>query len=765
MVKRLIYIVVISVITASCSNIKYLPAGEKLYVGGKVNIKDKNVNKKDAKAISTELQGLLRPQPNASILGLRVKLYLYNITKGKKNFISRFLNKRGEPPVLWSSVNLDHNDTILQNRLQNEGYFKAQVTTDSLIKNRHATAIYNATTGPGYTIKSVNFPTEDDDLDSCIALSKQKSLLKVGDKYNLDVIKTERLRIDAVLKEQGFYYFSPEDLIIQVDSTNAGKNMVNEYIKVKDETVDKARNIYTIKNIYIYPHYTLRDTALKLDSAIKYDDYNVIDTKNTIHPYVFRNVMSFHPGEPYNKSDHNQALNRFIDLGPYKYVKNRFEDVKTDSNKLNVYYFLTPYLKKSLQFDIVARTNSANFTGTQATLSWKNRNAFKGAELLTVSLFASSDVQVSGQNSGYNVFQYGIQTGISWPRFITPMRVSSNSDFLPRTNLQFEYDITNRVNLYYLNSFRTSFGYSWKQDVHKQHDLNIINITYVNAASISQQYTDSIRHTGSPQLKHVIDNQLTFGPTYSYTYTNTTETYKTNTYYFNGRTGLSGNIIGLLSGADTLAGKAKAILNTNYSQYVKLESEFRFYHKLGPNSQLATRLFTGFGLPYGNSTQMPYSQQYFIGGANSLRGFKARSVGPGTYDYTTATHNTVGTGFLPDESGDIRIEGNVEYRPKLFSIVNGALFLDAGNIWDLKPHYGLPGAAFGKDFLSQVAADAGFGLRFDLTVLVLRTDLGFPIRKPWLPEGQRWVVDQVNFLNRNWRRDNLVFNLAIGYPF
>jgi outer membrane protein assembly factor BamA len=187
-----------------------------------------------------------------------------------------------------------------------------------------------------------------------------------------------------------------------------------------------------------------------------------------------------------------------------------------------------------------------------------------------------------------------------------------------------------------------------------------------------------------------------------------------------------------------------------YNEYVKLENEIRYYHKTGVNSSIAARFMVGLGLPFGNSTIMPYSQQFFIGGTNSLRGFRARSIGPGIYN-ATATNG----GFLPDESGDIKIEGNLEYRPKLFSIVRGALFVDAGNIWNLNSQKLLPGSAFGKNFLSQIAADVGFGLRFDMTVLVLRTDFGFPVLKPWLPAGQRFKLDS----------HGGVFNLAIGYPF
>lgn len=760
MKRHLSYLFLLALILSACSNTKYLPKNEKLYLGAQVKIIDKNIDKKTNKALTAELNDIPRPKPNATILGLRVKLYLYNISKGKKNFISRFINKRGEPPVLWSSVDVDHNSKILTNRLQNESYFHAMVTPDSVIKGKTAKAIYNTLTGPPFIIKQISFPTDSDSLDTAVARIAKKSFLKVGDKFNLDVIKNERLRIDAHLKEEGFYYFSPEDILVQIDSTNAGPYGVNLYETVKPETPDKAWDIYTLNKTYIYPHYTLRDTAAKLDSAVHYNDYYVVDPTNTIHPYVFQNVIALHPGEPYNRTDHNQALSRFIDLGPYKYVKNRFDISPMDTLKLNAFYFLTPYPKKSLRFETLLRTTSANYNGTQVTLSWRNRNAFKGAELLTVSLLGSSDIQFGGVNNGNNVYQTGVQTSLTWPRFITPVKVNTNTDFLPRTMLQLEYDLTNRTNLYTLNTFAASFAYLWKQDIHIQHELTVFGFTYTNAANITQIYRDSILHTQNPSLKHVIDNQLTFGPSYSYTYTNTMEDYKQNTYYLNGKVSLSGNILGLVTGADTLAGKPKAIFGTNYSQYLKLESELRFYHKISSSASFANRLVIGAGLTYGNSTIMPYSQQFFVGGANSLRGFRARSVGPGSYFPDAKITN--GTGFIPDQSGDIKIEATTEFRPKLFSIVYGALFLDAGNVWLLHSNNtqqgGQPGGAFSKQFLNDMAVDAGFGLRFDLTVLVLRTDLGFPLRNPYLPDGQRWVLNQVGFRNS-------VFNLAIGYPF
>lgn len=749
MTKHLIRLSIFSaLLLGACSTTKNLPPGQKLYTGAELKFTDKDLAKKEKSLLTEDLEGLLRPKPNGKIGPFRFKLWVYEKTKTTKTKgLKHWLNtKFGEPPVLVSSVDLTQNSTILQNRLQNRSYFQAQVSGDTVGRKKVAKAVYTINAGPAYKYRNIIFPQGKDPLDTAVQGTAAKSILKKDEKYNLDAVKAERIRIDARLKEEGFYYFAPEYLKVQIDST-VGNHQVDAFVKVKDDVADRARRIYTIDNIYIYPAYSLRDTALKLDSAQHYNFYNIVDRKKrTIRPYVFKNTVLLRPGEVYNRTDHNNSLNRFIELGPYKFVKNRFEDISTDSPKLNAFYFLTRYPKKTLSFDALVRTTSANYNGTQVSINWRNRNAFKGAELLTVSLYGSTDGQIAASNGGYALSQVGVQTTLSWPRFISPFYIKSDNAYIPRTNFSLGYSIINRSQLYNLNSFNGSFGYQWKQNVHKQHELNLLMVTYVKPASVTKLYTDSIAKTPNPALKHVIDPQFTFGPTYSYTYTNTTETYRTNTVYYNGRVSLSGNVVGILSGADTVGGKVKSLFGTNYNQYVKIENEFRFFHKVGAKSTIAARLIASAGLPYGNSTILPYSQQFFIGGANSLRGFRARSIGPGTVNPLANNPNA----FIGDQSGDIKLEGNVEFRPHLFSIVYGALFFDAGNVWNAKRYATLPGGTFSKNFLSELATDAGFGLRFDASVLVLRTDLGFPITRPY---------------KSNNSNDNMVFNLAIGYPF
>jgi hypothetical protein len=331
------------------------------------------------------------------------------------------------------------------------------------------------------------------------------------------------------------------------------------------------------------------------------------------------------------------------------------------------------------------------------------------------------------------------------------------------------YEYQKRIKLYALNSFRAQFGYLWKDNIRSEHELYVSDINYISPASVTQEYIDQINGNEAegiapnPALQKVIDKQLIFGPTYSYTYTNTMRKQKKHTFYYKGTLELAGTVTGLVMGADVKGGNEKTILNVPFSQFAKTEQDFRHYLKLTENSQIASRINIGIGVPYGNSASLPYVRQFFIGGVNSIRAFRARSIGPGSYDYRTENNTT--SGFLPDESGDLKLELNTEYRAQIYRFLKGAVFVDAGNIWLYNKDPLRPGAEFSSKFLNDLAVGTGAGLRFDFSFLILRTDLAFPLRKPWLPDGEKWVMDDIDFGSRNWRKDNLVFNLAIGYPF
>ncbi len=749
-------------LASSCSNTKYLPQGELLYTGGKIKVEDDSISRKERKNLRKVMEGMLRPKPNSRVLGLRFKLYIYNIAgapKKEKGFRHWLRYKVGEPPVLFSNFDLDFNKNILQNYAENKSYFNTRVAADSTRRGKRASSNFLVKPGSPYKIKQVIFPADTMELEQAMMAIKEKSFLKPGENYDLDKVKAERQRIDTHLKEKGYFYFGADYLKVQVD-TSVGKHQVDLLLKVKPETPELARNVYKINDIIVYPNYSVNsDQAVtSSDSIQKYHDFTIIDGEKTFNPRIFDRTLYFKKYDLYNRTNHNLSLNRLVNLGTFKFVKNQFTIADTIGNYLNAFYYLTPLTRKSFRFEVLGKTNSANYTGTEVNISWSNRNTFRGAELFTVSLFGGLEVQLGGQNKGFDVYRAGTEMNLIWPRFLTPFKTSSSSGFVPKTKATLGYEYQLRSKLYSLNSLKTSFGYLWKENMRKEHQLNVTDITYVSPANVTPLYREQAATNES--LNKVIDKQLIFGPNYSYTYTNTMETAKKHTLYFKGSFDLAGNLAGLLTKADIKKGDTIKVFGVPFSQFAKAEADFRHYMKLGDQSQLASRIIVGAGYAYGNSAELPYVKQFFIGGTNSLRAFRARSIGPGTFNAASETN-----AFLPDQSGDIKFEVNTEFRAKLFSIVHGAVFIDAGNIWLMSDNAEKPGAKFSGKFLNELAVGTGLGLRFDLSFLVLRTDLAFPLRIPYLPDGQRWVLDKVNFGNGPWRSDNLVFNLAIGYPF
>ena len=749
----------------ACNNTRYLASDEQLYTGADVKIDSDSLSKKKQKALRAELKTLPRPTPNSSFLGMRPKLLAYHIagtpkkTKGVRNWLR---NKVGEAPVLASSVDLQFNRDILQNRLENKGYFNADITGDTTSRKQRVKAEYLAKPGPQYLIKDVFFATDSSEIGKAVSATFPKTMFKTGNPYNLEVIKGERDRIDQTLKEQGFYYFVPDYLLIKVDST-IGNHQVNLYLTIKPEIPKLAQRSYIIGDIFIYPNFSLNQTLADTSksNAVLHEGYYVIDQNNTIKPSVFSRSMFFNSGEPYNRKAHNLSLNRLITIGSFKLVTNRFDLVENAPRPtLNTFYYLTPLPRKSLRGEVLATTKSNNLTGSELSLSWRNRNTFRGAEQLMIRGYGSFEMQFSGAQSGYNTFRLGTESTLSVPRFVVPfLTINTTNAYVPRTNFSLGYEILNKRELYTLSSFSTSAGYKWKENIKQDNELKVVRINYVQPANVTTKYQDSI--SNNPILEKTIEKQFIVGPTYSFTYTDQLVVTRKNNFFFNGNIDLAGNVMGLIQGADYRSEKFGTILGARYAQYVKTDGDFRYYLKTGLNSSIASRAIVGIGYPYGNSSELPFIKQFFAGGSNSIRAFMARSIGPGTF----RLDNSVLGNFIPDQSGDIILEFNTEYRAKLAGVINGAVFIDAGNIWLFNDNPLKPGSKFSRNFINELAVGTGIGLRFDLSFLVLRTDLAFPVRKPWLPDGERWVFNQMEFTNGTWRSENLVFNLAIGYPF
>lgn len=765
-----------TVAVISCSNTKFLKDGQMLYTGAEVKIENDSLTKKEKKELQAALEENLTPKPNATFLGLRPKLYAYNTTsepKKEKGLKYWLKYKFGEEPVLLGDVDREFNKDIIINYSENKGYFNAKAKYDTVSKNKKAQVIYTLNPGARYLISNVNFPQNSTLINTEIQNLKDKTLLKPGNPFDLEIIKNERQRIDNELKDKGFYYFSPDNIIVQADSTVTKDPKVELIVKLKDNTPKLATEQFTIDKVVVFPNYNLRDAKkgkynipMNPDSlkGYEYNDIYVVDSDKKFKPRIFDRALYFNKGDIYNRKDHNLSLNRLISLGVFKFVKNEFVVSDSLNHKFDAYYVLTPRELQSLRLEALGRTNSANYAGSELNLNWTQRNFFRGAEQFKASVYGAFDVQIGGPAEAENIFRAGANAQLSIPRIVAPFRFNSSSAFVPRTNIKLGYEFQNRTTLYSLNTFNASFGYQWKENVRKEHELNIIDVSLIRPADVTQKFID--KSDGNPYLQRITEKQLIFGPTYSYTYS-TTMLPRKNTFYYKGMLDLAGNITGLVTGANKKEGKEKTVFGVPFSQYAKIENDIRFYHKFSEKTSFASRFIAGVAIPYGNSEHIPFSRQFFVGGSNSIRAFRARTLGPGSYDPRTPETDRA----IFDQSGDVKLELNAEYRANLYKFLNVAAFVDAGNIWLINDDINdegvntRPGGKFSKDFLTEIAVGAGIGLRLDFSILVLRLDLAMPLRVPYYEKGDRWTFERINFGDSSWRRDNLILNIAIGYPF
>jgi outer membrane protein assembly factor BamA len=753
---RVVFLFVLPVFFYSCSETSSLEEGQYLYAGAKVKIKAiPPLSRSTAKTLKPELEGLLRPNPNGSFLGIKVKLLLYNMAgkptgKGLRYFIRE---KLGEPPVIASYSIMEKNRAVLQNRLENRGFFKDTVILDTIYKGRKLSAVYTAEVGKQYTIRHVVYPTPLDSADTLtkdIHASLRRSLLKEGDPYDLDVIKNERVRIDTRLKQRGFYYFSPDNLLFRVDST-VGDHQVDLTLLIKKSAPPEAHNIYRIGEVVVYADYNVHvDTSMDVSSLPKYDGYTIIDQNKMFKPQIFSRTLIFRPGDIYNRKDHELTLNRLISLGVFKFVKIRFDDKDTAQRILNAYYYLTPTEKRSIRFEVSGLTQSDDANGGQVSVNWRNRNTFRGAELLTNTAYIGYLRQNLGKGQYTNTFKFGDDISLYLPKIIGPIQFQTNSGFVPKTKFSLGYEYFQQTQEYTLNSFKATAGYVWKESITKEHTLDVFRINLVNPYHIDSLY--QLQLDTNIVLARSLERTFIIGPVYNFNFnSNLKPNHNKNNFYFNGNIDWSSNIIGVATGADTKkTGTPKTIFNVPFSQYIRGEVDFRHYLSFSKTTILASRLTGGIGYAWGNSITMPFVKEFFAGGANDIRAFRSRSLGPGSYYAGNRD-----TAFIADQPGDIKIEANTELRFKIVSVFHWAFFADAGNIWTLRYDSSRVGSQFGSNWLNQIGVGVGTGLRLDISILLIRLDLGVPVREPWLAPGKQWGFDT----------KNTVLNFAIGYPF
>lgn len=775
-----IIFVLLAVWLSSCSVSRYLPPNESIYTGAEVKmVADSTIASKVSKTVKEEIEPIIRPKPNTVLLGFPYKVWLYYVLgepKKEKSFRGWFRKRFGEPPVFASRRAVTTNSAIIGNYLNNEGYFRSSATGELTESKRKSKATYTVYLKPRYTINSVQFIKPDSNIS---VFSKRlgdvapKTLLKVGNPYRLSVIEEERNRVERELKKQGFYYFRPDYLIVKAD-TNLNNHKVNLYVELKPNTTQLALKTYFIQNIYVISD----NGSLKKDTVPslvgRRSGVRIVDPSQAYKPRIFFDAIGFRRGAMYSSEVHDVSLSRLINLKNFKFVKNQFELVpRSDSAFLDVYYYLTPLKKKTLRAEISAVTKSNNLTGTQFNLTWLNRNLFRGAEQLRLNATAGLDVQLGG-NRNANVrdfYRTSFEAELSFPRFVLPFyRVRpEKSQGLPKTTLTTGFERLTQQGLYTQTSIKFNWGYSWRKSTEFEHTLlpialNIVQPTNINGEAFLNLITDPF---AKPQdlLRYfrILENRLILGAQYNVTYTPTPRPLSKNNFVFTGGIDIAGNVAGLLAkGRDEVG----MVFGIPYEQYARFDFEMRYYREVSKTMKWASRVLAGVGIPYGNSLSMPQFKQYFGGGTNGIRAFRARTLGPGSYQPDSVTASIFGNASF----GDIRLEASTELRLRFSQYFEGAMFVDAGNIWmyrNFDDSFYLPedNAVFTNQFYKQVAVGGGLGLRIVTPFVLLRLDLATPFRKPWLPENERWVFNQFDFGNKSWRKENLVFNIAVGYSF
>ncbi|WP_229374314.1 translocation and assembly module lipoprotein TamL [Fibrella rubiginis] len=769
-------------ILQSCNIAKHLPAGEKLYVGADFVLKtDSTVTKKEKDRLVSELQTLARPRPNSRIFGFPYKVgfyYFIGEPKKEKGFRAGLRRKFGEAPVLASARGLAANGQLMGNTLENEGYFGTTLQGDFVDVNSYQTkARYTIQVPQRYLIDSVSFIGDSTLVARAMFNTSPQSLLKAGNPFVLDVVKAEKERIGEAIKQRGFFYFLPDYVAVLTD-TAVGNHKVRFYLAIKPDIPAAAKVPYYLRNIYIFPNYTLANARNDTNRAVAYQapiptaadsgltnrpgKFYIVDSSRVYNPVLFEDVISLRPGRRYNSRAQDLSLSRLVNLGTFKYIRNRFEPVGRygrDSALMDLNYYLTPLPKRSVRLELSGNSRSNNLAGTLLTLSYIDRNFLHRAEQLQVNTTAGIDLQVGAAGRGVTNYRYGIDATLSFPRLVSPFKIRyDRRQILPKTNLTVGYEILQRDSLYNLSSARASFGYAFRANSRVEHTILPFNINYVYLYNEQQKYIEGLTDPRTSQAyAKLLQPQLILSSIYTFNYNSDPQSRRRYTNRLTINAEPAGNLAGLLVKADSVG--YKNIANVPFAQFFRFDLDTRHYFQLTPKLTWANRFFGGIGIPYGNINEMPFVRQYFVGGANSVRAFRPRAVGPGLYAPAPGT-------LFQDGGGDIKLEVNTELRAKLTSLIQVAAFVDAGNVWSYSSQstYGV-GSEFTKDFAKQLAIGGGIGLRIDLSYFLIRADLATPFSIPYLPEGERWVLNKINFRSRDWRRNNLVLNIAVGYPF
>ena len=725
--------------------------------------------KTDSKAIKpAQMMSFVRQKPNKSfpIVG-RIPLYLYNMAGNDSTWFDKLLLKIGEPPVLFSDRLAAISAEQMRKELNNRGYLNAQIDTVISKVEKKADVTYDVKGNKPYRIRNFKdtLLSTDTTIYNILKTEKKLSLIHENDFFDKKAIEQTRVDMAKTLRNRGYYDFSKDYFYFLADTT-VGNNRVDLTLGLNNPSDTTKHLRYYIGDVIIYngvSSASLSEKNDKLDTTKFQNIYIVSDKNPLLRPRTIYYNSFLRPGRIYSERILERTYSSLNNLGSVSQINITFNPVqRNDSNFLNAKISLNPGNLHYLQFGIDG-TNSAGDLGIATNITYEHRNLLKGGEKLRVRLKGAYEFISASDSSNFyehNFYEYGADVLLQLPQLSAPWlpkqlrnRPSGSTEFSIGANFQKrpEYD----RQFFNLSSRMQWSSFDWRLT----HVLLPLDINYVRMPWASELFKEMyLNDNANPLIRQSYENQLIALTSYYITFSNTNAQFLPK-MPFRLRTGIEiagylPHLVSILGGSTTNSSGNKEILGIPYAEYVKSDIDIASSYPIDETKALAGHFALGVAMPYGNSNILPFEKRYFAGGANSLRGWNTRSLGPGSYN-----RDSVGYDFV-NKTGDIKLEMSIEYRQKLTSLFQLAAFIDAGNIWTIKDYTAQKGGYFQwNTFYKEIAASYGLGFRVDLNFLLLRLDAGMKAHNPGLPEGQRWTIFRPKF-----DRD-FAIHFAIGYPF
>jgi len=764
-IQSYLYILVIA-LCCSCSVNKFIP--EEHYLLEQVDIVS------DTKEVKPSLfTSYVRQNPNAKWFNLvKVPMNIYCISgKDSTKWNNRFFRKLGQAPVIYDENITQKTQQEIEKAVQNMGYMRAKVHLDTIIQKNKLKLTYRIEAGQPYKIRHIAYQIDNPQIKQFMEEDTVRSFLHENMAFDIVALDNERQRITQILKNNGYYQFNKDFIVYQAD-TARNTFLVDLTMKLlpyqrRKEDIPTSHRQFKIRNVNFLTETELGRTFNDFTQydSLHYKGLHVYyDKKTYIRPGTLANFSYLRPNDWYREENVQNTYTGMGRLGALKYTNIRFDEVENDSTMLDANILLTKAKNQSLAFEIEG-TNSAGDLGAAASVTYQHRNVFKGSETFSIKVRGAFEA-ITGLQEGYesdDYKEYGVEASLNFPEFKFPFL---SSDFKRKIQATSEVglDFNSQIRPEFTRTLTSaSWSYRWTDKRRSHHRFDLLNINYVYVPWKSENfnaYLENLTDRNSILIKSYED-QLIVRMGYSYTYNSANDRTRTsgnrNSYSIRMNLEEAGNLLYLSSKAihsEPKADKGFVIANIPFAQYIKGDFDFAHNWNIDNRNALVFHIGMGVAYPYGNSKILPFEKRYFSGGPNSVRGWSVRSLGPGGYKGSGENVNYI------NHTGDIKLDLNIEYRTHLFWKLNGAAFIDAGNIWNIRDYEGQEEGTFRFNrFYKQLAVAYGLGIRFDLDYLILRFDGGMKAINP-VEHGK----DKYSFIKPRFDRD-FTFHFAVGYPF